>query len=153
MYTARIALGRGRKASKESMYAQKILNEQLVVVVLERLGEVGQRSKSLRILFHTQHFAYGPISQPRDRHQSHLPLLILDELGLLALSKCGWHLLRERGRRNAVAALVAVLEDIHIDGALRDDMVDMDLLLLAVTPTACDCLGHGRVELVLCLRQ
>lgn len=124
-----------------------------VLVIQERLGEIDQRCKRFRILLHTHHIACGPISEPGDRHQSHLTFLVLYESSLLALRKRRWHGPGEFGRRDAVAALVAVLENVDVDGALCDDMVDMDFLRLAVSATASDCLRHGGVELVLGLRQ
>jgi len=48
---------------------------------------------------------------------------------------------------------VAVLKDIHIDGALRDDMVDVNLFRLAIASTSGNGLCHSGVKIVLSLRQ
>lgn len=46
-----------------------------------------------------------------------------------------------------------VFEDIHVDRTLCDDMIDVNLLLLAITTTSSDSLCHGRVVVILRLCQ
>lgn len=46
-----------------------------------------------------------------------------------------------------------MLQDINVDGALCDNVVDMDGLIMPVAATSSDCLGHGRVVFVLHFRE
>lgn len=44
---------------------------------------------------------------------------------------------------------MAVFQNIHVNGTLRDNVVDMNSLLLAISATSCNCLDYCRVVLIL----
>ena len=48
---------------------------------------------------------------------------------------------------------MAVLKDVNIDSTLRQDMVDVDFLLLSVSTTTSNGLDYSRIVLILALRQ
>lgn len=50
-------------------------------------------------------------------------------------------------------ALSPLLEDIHVDGQLCEQVIDVDVSSLAVSPTTTYGLGHRRVIVVLCLAE
>ena len=49
--------------------------------------------------------------------------------------------------------MLAVLEDVYVDGMQGADAVDVDWAGLSVAADAADCLGHGRVVAILVVAE
>jgi hypothetical protein len=101
-----------------------------------------QTRKSLLYIAHA-------LFHPLHRHKRDFALHPHHSRSSLFLQPFPWEVNLVARRRNPISAFVPLLQDIHIDGMQRGEVVDVYRLFLSVAQAACNGLCHRGVKLVL----